>query len=210
VNIINVAPFDELVSLINSLSDENSKRILLSKAADVYGNGGKAHIVKLTGITYPTLIAGKSDSESDDAISGNRIRREGAGRKPTTETYPDITEIIEKIIDGNTYGNPSKELHWAASTLSLRKISDIFEEDYSITISYVKISQLLTDMGYSKQANQKMEQAGMQARTVRNGLNSLAILPISIWRMENRLSPLIQRKKRTLAISKMAVRSIGK
>ena len=44
MNIINLAPFDELVLLINNLSDEKSKRILLSKAADVYGNGGKAHI----------------------------------------------------------------------------------------------------------------------------------------------------------------------
>ncbi len=103
MNIINVAPFDELVTLINSLSDEKSKRILLSKAADVYGNGGKAHIVDLTGITYPTLIAGRADSENDEVISSNRIRREGAGRKPTTETYPDITEAIEKIIDGNIY-----------------------------------------------------------------------------------------------------------
>lgn len=111
MNIINAAPFDELVLLINHLSDEKSKRILLSKAADVYGNGGKAHIVALTGITYPTLIAGKADSENDAIISGNRIRREGAGRKPTIETYPDITEAIEKINDGNTYGDPSKELH---------------------------------------------------------------------------------------------------
>ena len=48
MNIVNVAPFDELVLLINNLSDEKSKRILLSKAADVYGYGGKAHIVALT------------------------------------------------------------------------------------------------------------------------------------------------------------------
>ena len=151
MNIINLAPFDELVLLINNLSDEKSKRILLSKAADLYGNGGKAHIVDLTGITYPTLIAGKADSENDEVISSNRIRREGAGRKPITEIYPNITEAIEKIIDGNTYGDPSKELHWVASTLSLRKISDILEAEYSITISHEKISQLLTDMGYSKQ-----------------------------------------------------------
>ena len=92
MNIIDVVPFDELVSLINSLSDEKSKRILLSKAADVYGNGGKAHIIELTGITYPTLIAGNADSKNDAIISSNRIRREGAGRKPTTETYPNITD----------------------------------------------------------------------------------------------------------------------
>ena len=161
MNIINVTPFDKLVSLINNLSNEKSKRILLSKAAEAYGNGRKDHIVGLTGATYPTLIAGKTDSENDAVISNNRIRREGAGRKPTTETYPNIIEAIEKIIDGNTYGDPSKELHWVASTLSLRKISNILEKDYSITISYVKISQLLTDMGYSKQMNQKMEQVGI-------------------------------------------------
>lgn len=92
MNIINVTPFDELVSLINSLSDEKSKRIFLSKAADVYGVGGKAHIVELTGITYPTLIAGKVDSENDAVISNGRIRRVGAGRKPATETYPHITD----------------------------------------------------------------------------------------------------------------------
>ena len=161
MNIINVDSFDELVSLINKLSDEKSRRILLSKAADVYGNGGKSHIVELTGISYPTLTIGKADSEDDEVISSNRIRREGAGRKPITETCPTIMEAIEKIIDGNTYGDPSKELHWVASTLSLRKIRDILEEDHSITVSHEKISQLLADMGYSKQVDQKMEQVGM-------------------------------------------------
>ena len=58
MNLVDVNPFDELVVLINNLSDEKSKRILLSKAAEVYGYGGKAHIVTLTGTTYPTLKAG--------------------------------------------------------------------------------------------------------------------------------------------------------
>ena len=161
MKIKNVAALDELVWLINTLSDEKSKRILLSKVADVYGKGGKAHIVELTGITYPTLIAGKADSEKEEVIFSKRIRREGGGRKATTETYPNIIEAIEKIIDGNTYGDPSKELHWVSSTLSLRKISHILETEYSIAVSYVKISQLLTEMGYSKQVNQKMEQVGI-------------------------------------------------
>lgn len=161
MNTINVASFDELVSLINKISDEKSKRILLSKAADVYGSGGKAHIVELTGISYPTLTVGKADSENDEVISDSRIRKEGAGRKPITDTCPNIIEAIEKIIDGSTYGDPSRELHWVASTLSLRKIRDILEEDYCITASHEKISQLLAEMGYSKQVNQKMEQVGM-------------------------------------------------
>ena len=161
MNLVDVNPFDELVMLINNLSDEKSKRILLSKAAQVYGYGGKAHIIALTGITYPTLNAGEIDSANDDVVYSKRIRTEGGGRKPITEIFPGITDIIEQIIDGNTYGDPCKELHWVASTLSLRKISDILAEKHSISISYVKVSQLLTEMGYSKQVNQKMEQVGI-------------------------------------------------
>ena len=41
MNIIDEVPFDELVSLISSLSDEKSKRILLSKAADVFRDTGR-------------------------------------------------------------------------------------------------------------------------------------------------------------------------
>ncbi|MEE3486086.1 MAG: ISAzo13 family transposase [Bacteroidales bacterium] len=161
MNLVDVNPFDELVVLINNLSDEKSKRILLSKAAEVYGYGGKAHIVTLTGTTYPTLKAGKADSVNDEVVYSNRIRKEGGGRKPITEIFPGITDIIEQIIDGNTYGDPCKELHWVASTLSLRKISDILVEEHSISISHVKVSQLLSEMGYSKQVNQKMEQVGV-------------------------------------------------
>jgi len=161
MKIKDTAEFDELVTLINKLSDEKNKRVLLSKAAEVYGRGGKKHIVELTGITYPTLIAGKADSKNDEVIFSGRIRREGGGRKTITEKYPNITEAIEKIIDGNTYGDPSKELHWISTSLSVRKISSILEKDYSIVISHVKVSQLLKDMGYSKQVNQKMEQVGV-------------------------------------------------
>lgn len=161
MNLIDVECFDELVILINSLSDEKSKRILLSKAAEVYGYGGKARIVSLTGITYPTLNAGKIDSDNKELILSDRIRKEGGGRKSITERFPGITEIIEQIIDGNTYGDPCKELHWVASTLSLRKISNILVEQHSISISYVKVAQLLDEMGYSKQINQKMEQVGI-------------------------------------------------
>ena len=161
MNLVDVRSLDELVLLINKLSDEKCKRILLSKAADVYGRGGKAHIIDLTGATYPTLLAGKADSVDASALASNRIRKEGGGRKSIAEIYPDIEEILERIIDGNTYGDPCKELHWVASTLSLRKISSILQEEHSISISHVKVAQLLHDMGYSKQVNQKMEQIGM-------------------------------------------------
>lgn len=71
------------------------RRKILSKAAEVYGYGGKAHIIALTGTTYPTLIVGKTDSNDEIILSSSRIRKEGRGRKPMTEIYPGITDILE-------------------------------------------------------------------------------------------------------------------
>ena len=65
MNLVDVKQFDELVLLIDSLLDEKSKRILLSKAAEVYGYGGKAHIVALTETSNPTLSAGQADSKNE-------------------------------------------------------------------------------------------------------------------------------------------------
>lgn len=44
--------------------------------------------------------------------------------------------------------------------MSFRKIEIVLFDEYGIQITYVKISQLLTDMGYSKQVKQKMPQVG--------------------------------------------------
>lgn len=107
-------------------------------------------------------------------ISDSRIRKEGAGRKPITETCSNITEAIEKIIDGSTYGDPSRELHWVASTLSLRKIRDILEEDYCITASHEKISQLLTE----KENIGNFKNAGAEYRKGK--------IPVKYWIMISR------------------------
>ena len=69
MNLVDVSHFDELVLLINNMSDEKCKRILLSKAAEVYGYGGKAHIIALTNTTYPTLNAGEVDANDEEFIS---------------------------------------------------------------------------------------------------------------------------------------------
>ena len=48
-------------------------------------------------------------------------------------------------------------------SMSLRKIETLRSNGYGIQISYVKVSQLLTDIGYSKQVDQKMLQANTQS-----------------------------------------------
>ncbi len=155
---LSVLSLDELVLLINKIADERQRRILLSAASKVYGRGGATRVRELTGIAFSTLQAGKDISET--AIPG-RIRKAGGGRKPIEEHYPEIAEALEKIVDGATYGNPSKVLHWISSTLCLRKIAERLLVEYGITVSHVKVRQLLLELGYSKQVNQKMEQVAI-------------------------------------------------
>lgn len=117
---VDVSKLDELILLISNCVDEKEKRILLGKATEVYGRGGATHVKELTGVSFSTLHTGKIEANREEGmVSDGRIRREGAGRKPFTEHHPDVIQAIEKIIDGQTYGDPSKVLHWVAQSMSL-------------------------------------------------------------------------------------------
>ncbi|MBQ9438805.1 MAG: hypothetical protein IJU50_10800 [Lachnospiraceae bacterium] len=167
MNLADACLFDELVLLINSLSDGKSKRILLGKAADAYGQGGIARIVALAGTPYPCLLPARLIPKTAGSFK-QPDPQGGGGWKPVTETILGITDIIKRIIDGNTYADPCKEPHWIAPTLSFRKTSAILGGEHSISISHAKASQLLSEMGYGKQANQKMGQSGLPSPD-RNG-----------------------------------------
>ena len=151
----NTKELDNLVLLINKYSDEKQKRIYFAAIAPVYGWGGETHIQKLTGAALSTLHRGKEDIKNLDEIDGGRVRRPGGGRKSFAENNPNICRWIEEIVDGATYGDPSKVIHWVSTTLSLRKIVDILKQKHNVSISHVKVKQLLSEMGYSKQQNQK-------------------------------------------------------
>lgn len=159
---VDISKLDELILLISNSVDERQKRILLGKATEVYGRGGATHIKELTGVAFSTLHSGNIEAtREEEMVTGGRIRREGAGRKTIVEHHPEVIQAIEKIIDGQTYGDPSKVIHWVPQSMSLRKIEAALLDEYGIRISHVKVSQLLTDMGYSKQVNQKMLQVGV-------------------------------------------------
>lgn len=62
-----------------------------------------------------------------------------------------MQSAIEKIIDGETYGDLEKIIHW--TTLSLMNIADRLYEEYSIKVSHTVVAGELEKMGYSKQIN---------------------------------------------------------
>jgi transposase len=138
------------------LLDEKQKRIYLATEVESLGYGGLKAIHELTGISKTTIIRGKKELQKGN-IGQNRIRRSGGGRKTIVRKYANIQEEIERILENDTLGNPEKVLLW--TTKSLRNIEKALHEK-GFNISHDTIGNLLKDMRYSLQQNQKMLQFG--------------------------------------------------
>ena len=166
-----VMDFDVLKNQISSMKstlDERSYRFYLGQLAVGIGHGGLALISKLSGSSVNTVKRGVNEvkekqnkgEDQTETEDSTRIRKKGGGRKAATTLFSNLDASIEKIIDGSTYGDPEKVIHW--TTLGLFKIRDILESEYGIKVSHTVVGKELGKLGYSKQLNQKMMQVGEQ------------------------------------------------
>jgi transposase len=138
--------------------NELQRRQYAATLAQAYGYGGATVVHEVTGVSLNTITAGKKDLSRQSELEPGRVRKAGGGPKWLEEKHPDIQKHVKEIVDANTYGTPDKVLSW--TTESLRSIQKTMEEKYGIETSHVTIGSILEDLGYSKQANQKMLQVG--------------------------------------------------
>ena len=137
--------------------DEKQKRLFLALEAKSIGHGGVKLIHEITGVSPTTIIKGKKELQSEQIVNDNRIRKIGGGRKKITEKYDGIQAELERIVADETYGDPEHVLTW--TTKSLRNLESLLRER-GYTISHDTIGNILKEMGYSLQQNQKMLQLG--------------------------------------------------
>ena len=144
---------------VHFVLDEHQYRCYLGKTALSLGRGGQATVTRLSGASVNTVRKGMTEVKSAGERSATKqIRKAGGGRKAASVKYPNLHEAIERIIDGKTYGDPEKVIHW--TTKSLMSIASALKEQYGIEVSHTVVAGELTKMGYSKQLNQKMLQVG--------------------------------------------------
>jgi hypothetical protein len=138
--------------------NEMQRRQYAATLSNAYGYGGATVVHEITGISLNTITAGKRELEQKPDLENGRVRKKGGGLKWVEEKYPDIQKHVKEIVDSSTYGNPEKILSW--TTESLRSIQLKLTRNYKINASHVTIGSILEYLGYSKQGNQKMLQAG--------------------------------------------------
>ena len=147
---------------VPQILNEKQKRILCGSIAQGYGYGGIKVVSNLSGMDAKTIRAGIREIENGlaDICDLERIRREGAGRPGIEKKYPEIAQHIQEIVESNTYGDPEKVILW--TNLSLRNIVDELESRFSIATNKNVVADILDELGYSRQVNQKKEQVGSQ------------------------------------------------
>ena len=148
------------------LLDEDQKRKFLASEAILLGRGGIQEISSISGVHRNTISAGIRQFENSDVIhvkndaGKRRIRTKGAGRKPITVSQPGIKEALERLVDPHTYGNPENPLRW--TTKSLRHLQKELQAE-GFVVGYDKVGDILKELGYSLQKNQKMKQIGSES-----------------------------------------------
>jgi len=136
--------------------NEKQLRQYLGSEAEAIGRGGIAIIARISGKARNTIVAGiKENRSGEDATEG--VRKAGGGRKSIKEKHPDINEEIKRIVDDTTFGNPENPLSY--TTKSTRKIQQILNEK-SYEVGHNVVADILKELGYSLQLNQKMLQVG--------------------------------------------------
>jgi len=136
---------------------ERSRRLWAATEAKALGHGGIALVERATGVSRSTIQRGLRELEAGEPLSSDRERRSGGGRKPTTEKDPTLLTDLDALVEPTELGDPDSPLRWTVK--SVRTLSAALQAQ-GHGVSHNWVAELLHDLGYSLQLNQKMLQVG--------------------------------------------------
>src|SRR5258708_2335481 len=95
--------------------DERVTPLWAGAAAEAMGYGGIAAVARATGLAISTVTLGRRDvragATSDDVV---KVRRKGGGRRRHEVVHPQLTDMLEKLVDPVTRGDPESPLRWSS------------------------------------------------------------------------------------------------
>ena len=121
------------------------------------GHGGVKRMCEVSGLSKPTVIKGVKELRSQQALrpKGGRIRQVGGGRKPIEERDPQITQLLGRIMEETTAGDPMSLLRWTSkSTYQIR--DELQRRGHEVSEDTVQ--RRLKEMEYTLQANVKTKE----------------------------------------------------
>lgn len=135
--------------------DERGRRQWAAAEARELGWGGVMAVAQATGLSRTTITAGLRELDlptRDRAVEALRIRRPGGGRKPLTQTDPELLAALEALIEPATRGDPESPLRWTCK--STRRLAEELTRQHH-PVGPNTVAALLHRADYSLQANRK-------------------------------------------------------
>jgi hypothetical protein len=90
--------------------------------------------------------------ESGERLAGGRVRRRGGGRKPISETDPELIVALERLVAEDCRGDPMQVLLWTSK--SVRRLA-VELRGLGFDVHFTTVAHVLRSLGYSLQANRK-------------------------------------------------------
>ncbi len=137
---------------LEGVLDERLRRLFAGAEALVLGRGGQAAVARATGLSRGTVQRGMRELQAPGGAAKGRIRRPGGGRKRTVVTDPSLREDLDRLVEPTSRGDPESPLRWTCK--SVRKLAEELGRLGHRT-SHRMVAELLHELGYSLQANQK-------------------------------------------------------
>jgi transposase len=153
---------------VSPFLNERALRIWAATEAAALSRGGVALLAKITGLSRPTIYTGLQEIKEDgleeikeenlktEPSAVTRARKEGGGRKKTTDHNEALINALSDLIDPCTRGDPMNPLRWTCK--STLKIAEELNK-MGHKVSQRTVYNLLDEMHYSMQSNRKSKEA---------------------------------------------------
>jgi hypothetical protein len=143
------------------LNEFQARLFAADKALDL-GRGGISQLSALTGLSRTTITKAVEELKSGKLLSPGegRVRRVGGGRKKVEGVDPGVRDLLEKILEETTAGDPMSQLRWTSK--STRTMAEELTR-LGHPVTWVTVARCLDDMGYSLQANRKSKEGPQHA-----------------------------------------------
>jgi len=150
------------LKVFHTLNEFQARLFAADKALDP-GRGGISRLSALTGLSRTTITKAVEELESGRKLVSpgeGRARRAGGGRKKVEGVDPDIADLLAKILEETTAGDPMSQLRWTSK--STRTMAEELTRS-GHPVSWVTAARCLDDMGYSLQASRKSKEGPRHA-----------------------------------------------
>lgn len=153
-----LAVSQRFASIADALN-ERLRRLVAASEAQVLGYGGVSLVARATGVSRRAITQGLAEIKRGVSAASEqnpaRIRRPGGGRKKTLSLDGSLQSDLENLIEPLTRGDPESALRWTCR--SLRQLAGELRA-LGHAVSHTLVGELLHQMGYSLQANQKTQE----------------------------------------------------